>query len=275
MKAESTQEKRLTAKDITRLLSEKHKEDVFVDQCKDGPSHSGGLLILDGWAMKKSWANPCITGYEIKISRSDFARDDKWYGYLPYCNEFYFVCPAGMLKPEEIPEPAGLLCASKTGGVLFKKKKATRREVEPSPNLYKYILMTRAKITREQIGTSKLQFWEEWLATETIDQNFGHRVRGRLGKVIQERILNVERENKSLVEKMRRYDGLRETLRGLDLDPDRSFIWERDVEERVKRVRSAVPQELRSALASTQKLLSEFHQELAKLETPSPQEKTP
>jgi len=40
--------------------------------------------------MPRPLLNPACTGYDIKISRSDFLGDEKWTGYLPLCNLLYF-----------------------------------------------------------------------------------------------------------------------------------------------------------------------------------------
>jgi len=61
----------MTAKDIIKILSHKHRDDVFVTECKNGPSNRG-YLRLDAWVMARSWARPKVTGYEVKVSRSDF-----------------------------------------------------------------------------------------------------------------------------------------------------------------------------------------------------------
>lgn len=51
-------------------------------------------------------------GFEFKKTRQDFLRDirsGKWIKYLDYCNTFTWVCPEGLIHPEEIISPAGLL----------------------------------------------------------------------------------------------------------------------------------------------------------------------
>jgi len=68
-----------------------------------------------------------MKGFEFKVSRSDFLADlkvrpkkfywgqqagggeAKWKAYLKYCNLFCFVCPEGLIKPEEVEAPAGLI----------------------------------------------------------------------------------------------------------------------------------------------------------------------
>lgn len=71
----------LTSAAVVELLRAKHSGDVFVEECKNGPTHSagrGGMVRMDAWAMPRSWAHPAVSGYEVKISRSDFLGDDKW-----------------------------------------------------------------------------------------------------------------------------------------------------------------------------------------------------
>lgn len=78
---------------IKAALAIRHKEDSFFTEVRNGPAVANELLILDAVAFKRSWANPCITGYEIKVSRSDFLADEKWRGYLMYCNQWFVWRP--------------------------------------------------------------------------------------------------------------------------------------------------------------------------------------
>jgi len=77
-----------TAHQLVDLLAAKHSEDVFVPECKLGPSYGDGNGRIDAWAMAKSWAHPLVNAYETKVSRSDFLNDNKWQMYLPFCNQF-------------------------------------------------------------------------------------------------------------------------------------------------------------------------------------------
>lgn len=54
--------------------------------------------------------------FEFKRTRSDFLRDlrsGKWTQYLDYCHTFTWVCPEGLIHPDEIISPAGLLWIKK------------------------------------------------------------------------------------------------------------------------------------------------------------------
>jgi len=50
-----------------------------------------------------------IKGYEFKISRADFKRDDKWKYYLSFCHSLTFVCPYKLIDKSELPAGVGLL----------------------------------------------------------------------------------------------------------------------------------------------------------------------
>lgn len=131
---------------ILDLLRVKHSDDVCVDECHDGPRR-GGSLSMDLWVMPRSWSKPWVSAYEIKVSRSDFMRDDKWPNYLPLCNQFAFVCPWNLISPEELPADVGLFWASKNLSKLYcKRKPALRKDVEIPETVFRYVLMSRCKV---------------------------------------------------------------------------------------------------------------------------------
>lgn len=127
------------------LLRVKHEEDIFVPEC-----HLGSQVErrMDAWAMRRSWSPWETIGYEIKVSRQDFDRDDKWVEYLPCCHKFYFVCPAGLIRANDIPQGIGLMWMTVSGSRLMTKVPAVRRDVEPKSinRLMTYVLMSRTRI---------------------------------------------------------------------------------------------------------------------------------
>lgn len=208
---------------IIKLLVEKHAKDVFVSECKDGSSW-GGHLRMDGWAMSRSWAHPCMYGYEIKISRADFLGDDKWPGYLSLCNRFSFVAPRGIIQPGELSEGVGLLEVSFTGNTLRTVRKSSYREIEPPIDLIRYILMCRAKICGSQFGRmlddeDNARFWRKWLEQKQDLQDIGYRVSRRLRQVIAEQIDAVEIENRKLKSQNDGYAEIAALLKDLNLSP--------------------------------------------------------
>ena len=67
---------------------------------------------------------------DLVIPRSprQHATIDKWRGYLPYCNQFYFVTPPGLVDPGEVGSDAGLIVCSKNATRLYTKRKAPTRD---------------------------------------------------------------------------------------------------------------------------------------------------
>jgi hypothetical protein len=148
----------MTAKDVIALLAQRHRDDVFVTECKNGSTQYANNVRLDAWVLKRQWVKPLVIGYEVKVSRADFLRDTKWRLYLPYCNQFFFAAPAGVIDPRELPPEAGLLVVTRTGDRLLTKKPAGRREVVIPEDLYRYILMCRVQVKREDCEGK----WQEW-----------------------------------------------------------------------------------------------------------------
>lgn len=129
---------------VKAALAAKHADDFFLTEVKNGPTQSvANHFKLDALAFKKSWANPAIIGYEIKVDRSDFMRDNKWPAYLSLCNQFSFVCPVGLISPEELPSEVGLIYYNPEKDTLYTKRKALYRLIDEPVNMYKYIIMSR------------------------------------------------------------------------------------------------------------------------------------
>jgi hypothetical protein len=201
----------MTADKIMALIRARHAEDLVVDQCKDGPTRAG-LLQLDVWVMPRSWAHPETIGYEIKVSRQDFIRDQKWPDYMLLVNQFYFAAAPGIIQVEELPPGVGLLEASKNCAKLMMKRKAHFRQIAEPTQLFRYVLMCRTKITRDN-GPGKVDFWKQWLETKEVDARFG----SMLGKTMREEYLKkvelVAAENRRLRDEMERYDAHKAALK--------------------------------------------------------------
>lgn len=162
----------MDANELTKALADKHADDVFVAECKNGPTwDSQGSLRLDAWVMRKSWSPWSTIGYEIKVSRSDFENDQKWPRYLDVCHEFYFVCPAKLINAVDLPKGVGLIWASSTGR-LHAKVKATRRapDAEKLGQLMSYVLMSRARIVANMHEAGRDQKTKEQLYREEVEK---------------------------------------------------------------------------------------------------------
>lgn len=174
----------MTSDQIKKLLAAKHSDDVFMTEVKDGATQTRQHVRLDAWAMKKSWADPRSWGYEIKVSRSDFKGDDKFHRYLPLCTQFYFVCPWGMIQPEELQAECGLLWVAKTENRLWEKKRAPYRAIELPESLYRYVLMCRT--------SQKHDTWSDWLKESDEHAMRGHVIAERIARLTKLRVHEIE-----------------------------------------------------------------------------------
>ena len=249
----------MTSKEILRALEKKHSKDIFVPECKNGCS-CGGHLRMDAWVMKPSWVNPLVIVYEIKVSRGDFLNDGKYQNYLPYCNEFYFVCPPKLIQPNEIPDDCGLMWISSTGTRIYTKKKAKYREVKIPLDLYRYILMCRVDICKwyndyrpANKKVDDLEFWTDWLNAKTQSLDLGYRVSKKLRGIIDERINRAERTNGNLLERMKSYEDIRKFLEKLEIDPDGN-IWQISkykVEQKIAKFNNIISEDIQRRIKRT------------------------
>jgi DNA repair protein MmcB-like len=258
---------------ITKLLAAKHSEDVFVPECKDGPSAGTTHFRVDAWAMRRSWSQPTTYGYEIKVTRSDFVRDDKWHAYLGLCSQFYFVCPDNLIQPQELPPEAGLYWVSKTGARLWLKKKAQHRnDVQVPESLFRYILMCRSKIVGEFLPKEGPgAYWKRWLEDGAKDLAAGHLVGKSLRALVQKKIHEVEVENIRLKAEREAVDETVRDLKSFGFDPFAGYRSRWGMKEKVAALQEIIPTHVRAAMEQLQNSLAVANQALAKLEAEKPE----
>ncbi|WP_339060066.1 MmcB family DNA repair protein [Tepidibacillus marianensis] len=181
----------VTSSDIKKALAKKHRDrEFFITECKNGPTGTG-LLQFDGLAIYKSWAHPNIVGYEIKVSRSDFLRDNKFFRYMPYCHELYFVVPTGLIDRMELPNDIGLMYYNPETKALTTKKKAIHRKIEVDANMLLYIIMNRLDSDRLPFHSTQAEYWRDWLDNKISNRELGWQVKSKLLNQIRE----LEQEN--------------------------------------------------------------------------------
>ena len=178
---------KMTAADILELLRARHGGEFLVEECKTGSSWRGADRRLDAWALRNTWSPVTAEGYEIKVSRSDFLRDvrsGKWQAYLEACHRLWFVTPARLVDPKEVPTECGLLWA--TAAKLTTKKMARRRRAPGAlADTMIYCLMSRARPVRnmfEADGRPRVEVWRQTLIEGLGDRYIGHMVGKRLAE---------------------------------------------------------------------------------------------
>lgn len=106
-----TKQQELTRKEIASLLYKAaHK---FFKVFRDFRSsitfkevHLTDSLRVD--ILNLSYSDKIVI-IELKSCRQDFEGDNKWKGYLDYCDRFFFMCPEGVIDPKELPPKIGLV----------------------------------------------------------------------------------------------------------------------------------------------------------------------
>lgn len=223
---------RVRADMIKYALQKKHAKDFFLTEVKTGPTGWGEkLYIIDAVAIRKSWANPCLTAYEVKVDRSDFTRDEKWRAYMHFCHQMAFACPAGLIQPDELPEEVGLYYYD--NGKLVTKRKPVYRAVEVPSNVLMYIIMSRLDSDRHPFFSDEREFIMAWLEDKQdrkeIGRIFGLKVAERIQELKKE-IYELKKVNSDLD----LYRRLNELLREYGIQLSRYSDWEEELRRRLE-----------------------------------------
>lgn len=166
----------MTAKQVLALLEARHSKDIFVSEVTLGAQYRARRM--DAWAFKPSWTERgVITGYEIKVTRSDFLADDKFQEYLGACHAFYFVTAPDVMQRDEVPPDAGLIVASKNCKRLHTVKRAPHRTNEIPEKVWRRVLM---KLRYSEFGMPDhkptADDWRKWLQDKTTNAEIGRTV---------------------------------------------------------------------------------------------------
>lgn len=242
----------VNARDLVSALERRHVNDIFVSECKNGPTHTASHRRMDGWALLKTWSPVTSIGYEVKVSRGDWLRDEKVASYLPLCHLLYIVAPKGIVKLEELPPTVGLLEPVGDGTRLVAKRKAARREVELPRDLFVYILMCRTKITREQGHEEdrrwRMSYLQAWIAEKEIRRELGLGV----NKKLAEHFSDQERRMRTLDQRCEQLEGVERRIQELGFDPAKPVRdWE--VLQRINQVAATISPALIRRLQDVEK----------------------
>ncbi len=235
---------------IQKLLENKH--DLYVRECKNGPTWGARHRRLDGWGLQRSWKNLAADGYEIKVSRPDLMSDDKWHDYLPMCNRLWFVCPSGIIQPEEMPAELGLMWASKNYKRLYKKKMAAYRSDAVDIDTLWYILICRAAIHKED-PRDESAYWKAWMAKKAENRWLGAIV----SKTIREHVMAVERENDLLRRQITGVQNIKETCTTLGVDTTGSY-WPSEMCSMLREARDGMDIYQRRGLEGAVKIIQQL-----------------
>ena len=221
---------------VMRALALKHSDDVFVPECKNGPTQQGSHRRMDAWVLLKTWSPVTTLGYEVKVSRSDWRRDEKLDEYAGLCHLLYIVAPKGIVPIEELPTGTGLIEVVGESDRLITRRKAVRREIELPSMLMVYVLMCRARIQRERelSGTDKsdrewkLQGFRDWVAGKQERRALHYAI----SRKAREQFDAQESEIHRLTERLRGMESVEKRIAEMGFDATKPFqSWQ--VEQRI------------------------------------------
>jgi hypothetical protein len=263
---------------ILNLLKAKHEgqNDLFFHELNTGSATRSSVTRMDAWVMPRSWSNPECTAYEIKVSRSDFKKDEKWQTYLPYCNNFYFVCPPGIISTEELPPEAGLYVTSSNGTRLFKKKIASKRKVEIPVELFRLALMKSIPshthksdmdlYDRQEQKLKRLEKLEDYVLNRDIIGDRGHQLGKKIREIIQKEILDVKAENKKLQNIISSLQDIERYIESLGITRDQLYWGARKAKELILEDQKIIPIGLEHSIQAVKQHLFVLEENIRKVE---------
>lgn len=258
---------KITAGKISSLLAKRHEKDLYVPECKNGPSYGRKLRILDAWVLRKTWSPMSTIGYEIKVDRHDFEQDQKWVEYLDYVHEFYFVCPPGLIKAHELPKGIGLIWTTMNGERLQTKTKAAHStpDQEKLINLVTYVLMARSVVVGDMYAANagilpgngdRLQEMKELIQKADERKEMALIVNRHTRERFQEMGEEVREAQRSL-EKARRFAERLAKL-GIIWDPkNQSWTEDRNVEDAIDLLKKRITPDMLRQMESYSRVMQE------------------
>lgn len=249
----------VSAESLCAALARKHADDIFVSECKDGPTQTGTHRRLDAWVLKKTWSPITMIGYEIKVSRSDWLSDKKLIAYLPLCHYLYMVAPKDLIALDELPSGVGLLEPVGDGTRLATRRKAIWRDIKLPAKLLVYVLMCRVTITREQQQNAawRLDQLKQWVEGKTERRELSYAV----NKKIRDKFTDQENRLQLLEQRTAAVEQVKQRITELGFDPDQPFnLWR--VTERLKELAGAVDTSTITALETAERALVNVRERL-------------
>jgi hypothetical protein len=217
-----------TAEEVKRALAARHKNDLFFTEVKDGPTQTvNHHSKVDALAIRLSWTQFNITGYEVKVSRSDFLRDEKWRAYLPMCNQLYWVVLDGVCDELEIPECCGLI--RYRNGRLSVIKKAPSRDIEPPVDMYKYLMFNYIGALQKREATTsrtdrllpseKQEVFEAYLKDKIKAREVGYKTGCKLAQKLRDAEYEIENLKRRMDDERKFDNEKNEICKALGVEP--------------------------------------------------------
>lgn len=106
----------MQANDVQMVIKERFHRwgNIYIHEFTYGDSRIDCLLL--------NTEKRLVRGFEIKCTKQDFKNDEKWQGYTRFCSSLSIACPWGLIGPDEVDKPYGLLWVSRNNAYTWKRK---------------------------------------------------------------------------------------------------------------------------------------------------------
>lgn len=190
---------------------------MFLTNVKSGNTWGNpNLCIFDAVAIKRSWIKPAIIIYEIKTNHQDFLRDIKWPGYLLCCHRFFFVCPNGIIKKEEIVDPSvGLIWIDPEHNAFTVKKQAVFRNIEMPSQMFYHLVISHMKSDRYPFVSGAREYLELFVADKIKRLDLANLVKSKMLTRLQqaeEKLITLETKMGFMQRQIEEYHQIKEIL---------------------------------------------------------------
>jgi hypothetical protein len=221
----------VTEDDVLKGLAKRHADDVFLTHVYNGPwqyarTHSGGCCI-DAIALKKSYAHPCVTGYEVKVSRADFHRDSKWPSYLYMCHRLYFATPAKLVTAADLPSPDLGLVWVYSSGTVRTVRDVPMRPVELTAAFLMALIFWKLDDDKPPFYGSKRLYAQAYIRDKAERRTIGQELGSKMGK----RLAELEEERRHYQKHEQTAEDLFILLRNFGVN---EWHWQEELAQRLK-----------------------------------------
>jgi len=256
----------VTAHDVLAAIRRSHSKDLVVPECKNGPTMTGSHVRMDAWVLLSTWSPLTTVGYEIKVSRADWRRDNKLGQYQGLCHMLWVAAPKGVVPVEELPDGVGLkeLCGSGDGARLVTKRKATRAEIQLPTQLMAYVLMSRVTVTSEASveswGSATRHELERWASSKDSARS----LHWALNRKIRDRFDHEHKIAEDAAHRAAQLEHIRDRIVEMGFDPTKPVqTW--SVDARLRTIRATVTPAVLRLLQQAENQMVSVRQALADL----------
>lgn len=138
----------MKAKDIEAALRRHFSGELYIPEFTYGDHRIDAVII--------NCRHRTVRGFEIKVDKKDFLNDKKWQLYSRFLSSLSIACPAGLIEPDEVSSPFGLVWITPEGFYNIQKNAKNLQSRESLAWTWTYLSVLEKEIPR-LVATSHAQ----------------------------------------------------------------------------------------------------------------------